>query len=130
MRITERKSPAEDYPNLILVRLVTDHGTTTVAGTVFHDISHIVRVNDFLVDIPHQDGYLLFCENVDRPGMVGLLGTFLGDHNINISFMRVSPEQVKGKALMVLGLDEEIAPELLRELESLPDLFSAQLAKL
>ncbi len=130
MRITERKSPAEDYPNLVLVRLDAEHGTTTVAGTVFHDVSHIVRVNDFLVDIPHRDGYLLFCENVDRPGMVGVLGTLLGDHNINISFMRVSPEQVEGKALMVLGLDGEIGPELLRELEALPDLFSARLAKL
>ena len=130
LRITERTGPSEDYPNLLSVRLTTDQGTTTVAGTVFHDGTHIERVNDFWVDIPPGDGYLLFCENLDRPGMVGLVGAFLGEHDINISFMRLGREQVRGRALMVLGLDDEMSPELLRELESVPDIYSARLAKL
>ena len=130
LRITERTGPSEDYPNLLSVRLTTDHGPTTVAGTAFHDGTHIERVNDFWVDIPPGDGYLLFCENLDRPGMVGLVGAFLGQHDINISFMRLGREQVRGRALMVLGLDDEMSPELLRELESVQDIYSARLAKL
>ncbi len=130
LRITERSGPSEDYPNLLSVRLTTDQGTTTVAGTVFHDGPHIERVNDFWVDIPPGDGYLLFCENLDRPGMVGLVGAFLGEHDINISFMRLGREQVRGRALMVLGLDDEMSPELLRELESVQDIYTARLAKL
>ena len=130
LRLTERTGPAGDYPNLLSVRLTTDRGRTTVAGTVFHDGTHIVRVNDFWVDIPPGDGFLLFCENLDRPGMVGAVGTFLGQHDINISFMRLGREQVRGRALMVLGLDDEMSPELLRELESAPDLYSARLAKI
>ena len=51
-------------------------------------------------------------------------------HDINISFMRLGREQVRGRALMVLGLDDEMSPELLRELESVPDLYSARLAKI
>ena len=130
LRITERSGPSEDYPNLLSVRLTTDQGTTTVAGTVFHDGPHIERVNDFWVDIPPGDGYLLFCENLDRPGMVGVVGAFLGEHDINISFMRLGREQVRGRALMVLGLDDEMSPELLRELESVQDIYTARLAKL
>jgi D-3-phosphoglycerate dehydrogenase len=130
LRITERTGPSEDYPNLVSVRLTTDQGETTVAGTVFHDGAHVVRVNDFWVDIPPGDGYLLFCENLDRPGMVGVVGTFLGQHDINISFMRLGREKVRGRALMVLGLDDEISPELLRELEAVPDIYSARLAKI
>ena len=130
LRITERTGPSEDYPNLLSVRLTTDHGPTTVAGTAFHDGTHIERVNDFWVDIPPGDGYLLFCENLDRPGMVGVVGAFLGEHDINISFMRLGREQVRGRALMVLGLDDEMTPELLRELESVQDIYSARLAKL
>ena len=130
LRITERKGPSEEYANLIAVHLTTDRGMTDVAGTVFHDGTHIIRVLDFWVDIPPGDGYLLFCENRDRPGMVGAVGTFLGQHDINISFMRLGREQVRGRALMVLGLDDEISPELLRELEAVQDLYSARLAKI
>ena len=129
LRITERTGPSEDYPNLVSVQLTTDKGTTSVAGTAFHDGTHIERVNDFWVDIPPGDGYLLFCENLDRPGMVGAVGTFLGQRDINISFMRLGREQVRGRALMVLGLDDDMSPELLRELESVQDLYSARLAK-
>jgi D-3-phosphoglycerate dehydrogenase len=130
LRITERTGPSEDYPNLVSVRLTTDRGPATVAGAAFHDGAHVVRVNDFWVDIPPGDGYLLFCENLDRPGMVGVVGTFLGQHDINISFMRLGREKVRGRALMVLGLDDEISPELLRELEAVPDIYSARLAKI
>ena len=130
LRISERKAPSEDYANLLSVKLDTDQGVTTVAGTVFHDGTHIERVNDFWVDIPPGDGYLLICENVDRPGMVGVVGTFLGEQDINISFMRLGRDAVRGRALMVLGLDDEISPELLKKLESVPDLHSARLAKI
>ncbi len=130
LQITERTGACEDYPSLLSVNLTTDDGVTTVAGTVFHDGTHIVRVQNFLVDIPAGDGYLLFCENLDRPGMVGAVGTMLGQHDINISFMRVGRDEVRGRALMVLGLDDEMSPELLHEMESMPDLYSARLAKI
>ena len=129
LRITERTGPAGDFANLLSVCVTTDQGQTTVAGTAFHDGTHIEQVNDFWVDIPPGDGYLLFCENVDRPGMVGAVGEFLGQHDINISFMRLGREKVRGRALMVLGLDDELSPELLKELESVPDIHSARVAK-
>lgn len=131
LKIQERMGASEEiYANLVSVRVTTSAGRTKVAGTVGHDGAHIVLVNDFWVDIPPGDGYLLFCENLDRPGMVGAVGTFLGQHDINISFMRLGREKVRGRALMVLGLDDAISPELLKELEAIPDLYSARLARL
>ncbi len=130
LRMTERKGPSEEYANLLTVRLDTDAGVTTVAGSVFHDATHIERVNEFWIDIPLEDEYLLICQNQDRPGMVGAIGTFLGEHNINISFMRLGREAVRGNAMMVLGLDDDMSPELLSKLESIPDLHSARLAKM
>ena len=62
--------------------------------------------------------------------MVGAVGTFIGEQDINISFMKVGREKVRGNALMVMGLDDEISPELLRKLESIPGLHAARLAKL
>jgi D-3-phosphoglycerate dehydrogenase len=130
LRITERKGPSEEFANLLTVRVDTESGVTLVAGTSFHDGAHIERVDDFGVDIPPGDGYLLFCENLDRPGMVHAVSGVLAQNDINISFMRLGREKVRGRALMVLGLDDEIPPELLEQIEALPDIYSARLAKL
>lgn len=131
LRISERKGHYEGiYNNLIRVHLSTSTGMTTVSSTVAHDGPHIVEINDFWVDVSPGEGYLLLCENVDRPGMIGRIGTFLGEKDVNISFMRVGREKVRGRALMVLGLDDELSPELLDQIGRIPDIFSARTAKL
>ena len=127
--ITQRTGPAQDYPNLITVRLETDDGTTAVAGTAFHDGVHIVRINDFSKDFPLVDTYLLFCENLDRPGMVYAVGGILAEHDINISSMYLGREHVRGRALMVLGLDDPVPPDVLSQLAALPDIYSVRVAK-
>lgn len=129
MRITERKGPGEEiYANLVRVHLHTSAGDTDVTATVAHDGPHIVAVNDFWVDIPPGDGWLLLCENQDRPGMIGAVGTFLGKHDINISFMRVGRTAVRGRALMAVGVDDPVTPELVKELGSIPNILSARVA--
>lgn len=131
LKIVERKGNYEGiYNNLIRVHLAASDGTTTVSSTVAHDGPHIVEINDFWVDVSPGQGYLLICENQDRPGMIGRIGTFLGEKDVNISFMRVGREKVRGRALMVLGLDEEISPDLQREIGEIPDIFSVRTAKL
>ena len=130
LRLTERKGPSEEFANLLSVHVHTENGETTVAGTALHDGPHIERVDGFGVDIPPGDGYLLFCENLDRPGMVHAVSGVLAKSDVNISFMRLGREKVRGRALMVLGLDDEMAPELLKQIESLPDIYSARLAKI
>jgi len=130
MKIVELKGPPEDvYANLIRVHLHTSAGDTDVTGTMAHDGPHIVQVNDFWVDIPPGDGWLLLCENQDRPGMIGAVGTFLGQHDINISFMRVGRTGVRGKALMAVGVDDPISPELVAKLTSIPNIISARVVK-
>ncbi|MBI5285006.1 MAG: phosphoglycerate dehydrogenase [Chloroflexi bacterium] len=130
MKITEHKGPAEEvYANLLRVHIRTSEGDTDVTGTVAHDGPHIVAINDFWVDIPPGDGWLLLCENQDRPGMIGAVGTFLGEHDINISFMRVGRTAVRGRALMAVGLDDPISPELVELLARVPNIVSARVTK-
>jgi len=131
LRITERKGPYEGiYANLINIRLTTTAGTTVVAGTMAHDGPHVVLLNDFRVDIPPEGGYLLICENEDRPGIIGAVGSYLGQHDVNVSFMRVGREKVRGRAVMVLGLDDSVTPAQLEEIQRLPHIFSARLARI
>jgi D-3-phosphoglycerate dehydrogenase len=131
LRISERKGNYDGiYKDLLRVHLMTSTGRTSVSATVAHDGPHIVEINDFWVDVSPGEGYLLLCENVDRPGMIGRLGTFLGEKDINISFMRVGREAVRGRALMVLGLDDPLDPPTLAEIAGIPNIFSARIARI
>jgi D-3-phosphoglycerate dehydrogenase len=81
------------------------------------------------VDVSPGAGYLLFCENLDRPGMIGRIGSFLGAKEINISFMRVGRQKQGTHALMVLGLDAEIDEQTRAEIEAIPDIFEVRTAR-
>jgi L-serine deaminase len=74
--------------------------------------------------------YLLFVDNQDRPGSIGAVGTIAGRHNINISFMEVGRISPRGRAMMVLGLDDPMPPSVLEEIRSMPNIHSARLVKL
>jgi D-3-phosphoglycerate dehydrogenase len=132
LRIVERKDPeeAEGSANLVTVRVRTAAGDTTVSGTVGHGEAHIVEVNGLRVDLTPAGGYLLFCDNQDRPGMIGAVGMKMRDFDINISAMKVGRQQARGRALMVLELDEEPTPEQINEIEAIPDIFTARLVRL
>jgi D-3-phosphoglycerate dehydrogenase len=131
LRISERKGPYDGiYKDLIRVHLTTSGGKTSISATVAHDGPHVVEINDFWVDVSPGEGYLLICENTDRPGMIGSIGTFLGGKDINISFMRVGRESVRGRALMVIGLDDEIDAATLAEIERMSDIISARTARI
>jgi len=130
LNIVERKGSSEGiYTNLIQVHLHAEGGTTTVAGTVGHDGTHIVQINNYWVDVSPGNGYLLICENVDRPGMIGQVGNVLGGHDININSMRVAGDK-RGMAMMVVGLDEAANDEVIKEIISMPDIFSARQARI
>ncbi len=130
MRIVERKGPSEEiYANLIRVHIHTSAGDTDVTATMAHDGAHIVAINDFWVDIPPGEGWLLLCENQDRPGMIGAVGTLLGRYDVNISFMRVGRTGVRGRALMAVGVDDPVAEDLVDQLKSIPNIISARVVK-
>jgi D-3-phosphoglycerate dehydrogenase len=131
LRITEKRGPSHSiYANLISVRLHTTAGETSVCATLAQDGPHIVLINDFWVDVPPSEGYLLVCENKDRPGMIGAVGALLGKLDINISVMNVGRHEQRGNALMVLTLDEPPTAEQLKQVRQIPDVFTARLVRL
>jgi D-3-phosphoglycerate dehydrogenase len=131
LRIDEHKSTATDgYPNLLQVRLRTNRGVTSVGGTIEHGNPHIVLINDLLVDIAATDAWLLICDNQDRPGTIGAVGTLLGSLDLNISSMRVGRTGKRGRALMVLEVDEPLTEDHLEAVRRLPNIESARIARL
>ena len=76
------------------------------------------------------EGSVLMLENTDRPGMIGTVGSLLGEHSINIANMSLSRNRVGGRALTVLNLDSVPSAETLRELEAIDGILEARCANL
>jgi D-3-phosphoglycerate dehydrogenase / 2-oxoglutarate reductase len=108
---------ASDQHNLVTVRgalpdgrSVSVSGTLAVHGT--RETSKLTGVDDFDLDIT-ADGVLLFFRYSDRPGVIGAIGTILGEAGVNIAAMQVARTSVGGEALMTLTVDCSVDAELL-----------------
>lgn len=132
LRIVERHDPdaAEGPPNQLMVRILTRSGATEVAGTVIQGEARITLIDGLHVDVSPHERFLLLCDNDDVPGKIGAVGRMMGDFDININSMTVGRRAARARALMVLGLDEAPTPEQLRQIEAIPDIFSARLIRL
>lgn len=119
VEVTEsRTRQTEDFQSLVRVTVSGGEESVSVEGTLFADDDpRIVRVDDYRVDaIPH--GHMLVTQNEDEPGVIGLIGTVLGDHEVNIAGMFNAREATGGEALTVYTLDEPVPEDVKDVLES------------
>ncbi|AQU02986.1 MAG: phosphoglycerate dehydrogenase [Dehalococcoides mccartyi] len=130
--VTEQKESAcQNFSSLITVTIDTDNGkSNTVAGSLVRGDVHIVRLNDYWIDIVPTGGYFLFADHIDRPGLIGAAGKITGDADINISYMHLSRQKARGQALMILALDEPLPEKQRQQLLSLPDVQTVQVVKI
>jgi D-3-phosphoglycerate dehydrogenase len=108
-----RSTVSPDYVSLVSVRAETDQGSVEIAGTILaRDHQRVIRVNGFDIEVapaPH----MVFFTYRDRPGIIGKVGTILGDHDINIATMDVGRTARGEEALMVLTVDSPVPPDVL-----------------
>lgn len=126
LKVTEsRMSALGDYTDMLELSAAGEGKVVSVGGAFFGATPRIVSINSRPVEArPH--GVVLVLENTDRPGMVGRIGTLLGDHGVNIATMSLSRNQAGGTALTVLNLDTTPNEELLAEIRTSEDIHSAQ----
>jgi len=98
-------SSTRDYVNLLTLR-ADEH---SLAGTLSGPRSEprIVMVDDHVVEVPPA-AHMLVVRNDDRPGMIGVVGTALGEADVSISSMAVGPSRSGNTALMVLTTDRNV----------------------
>ncbi|MFQ5892987.1 MAG: phosphoglycerate dehydrogenase [Nitrospinota bacterium] len=116
----------EDYANLITVELVTDKGRGTVSGTIFgRKNPRIVRIDEVSLEaIP--EGHILVFTNRDTPGVIGQVGTILGNNEINIAGIQLGRTAPHEDAVAVLNVDQLVTEAVLAELQALPNLYAAK----
>lgn len=119
IQLSEIKSSlSRDFANLVTVSA----NGNIVTGTLFGNEGRIVEINNFRVDVdPHAR--ILICPHINRPGVIGMVGTLLAKHKINISGMQVGKTAIEGTSLMVLTVDNPISQNVLDEMKNLEPIF-------
>ncbi|MBK9179193.1 MAG: phosphoglycerate dehydrogenase [Acidimicrobiales bacterium] len=118
-----KTSAARDWVNLITLR----GGGHALAGTLvgLRSDPRLVMVDDHTVDVPPAR-HMLVVRNDDRPGMIGLVGTTLGEGGINIADMDVGQTAEGVSAIMVLATDQPVPAEVVERLRASAGIVSAQ----
>ena len=131
LRVTEQKSPsAEEHVSLVTVEMETTEGKIAISASQVRGETHIVRINDYWIDIVPTGGYMLIASHQDRPGMIGAVGTITGKHDINIGFMEVGRLEPRGPATMIIGLDDPLTDAVLAEINTLPNMVRTRVVQL
>lgn len=114
--VTDADSP--DWRNLVTVRgTLPDGEVVSVSGTLTgpKHIARLVEVDGFEMELQPTE-HMAFLTYVDRPGVVGIVGRILGEHDINIAGMQVSRNERGGQALIALTVDSAIPSPVLDEI--------------
>ncbi len=131
IKITESKSSSDShYTNLIHVEVKTDKKKSAAAGTLFtREDTRIVMIDEFDVEaVP--EGYILLISNNDVPGIVGQIGTFLGNNKINIAGMTLGRDKPGGRATTLLKVDSPISDQVMQGIRKAKNILDAKLIKL
>jgi len=126
IKVTEtRVARSEDYTSLVRVVVVTEKGESSVSGTVYGRTPRVVKIDLFPIEAELSGGILML-QNQDVPGVVGRVGTFLGEKGINIAGLQLGRKEVGGTAVSLIRVDTTVPEPVLKQLSKLPNITAAK----
>ncbi|MDJ0621379.1 MAG: phosphoglycerate dehydrogenase [Desulfocapsaceae bacterium] len=126
IKVVEAKSERSyDFINVMSATVRTSVGENVLVGTVFgKNEPRLVRLNTFRLEALPA-GPMLLVYNKDVPGVIGALGTTIGDGGVNISMMTVGREETSQQNIILLSTDKLISKELLGKVLSIENITDA-----
>lgn len=119
-----------DFSTLVRAEIETEKGSLAAAGTLFgNQYYRLVQLGSFHLDA-YLDGILMIFTHRDAPGLIGFIGTVLGQHQVNIAQMNVGRVQPGGEAVAILNLDSLPPAEAVAEVSRHPFIRSVHVVKL
>lgn len=126
----QKNATNKGFANYLELSVSQGDESARIGATVLNGYgARIVKINQYRIDVKPEK-YLLYIKHQDVPGMIGKVGSLLGDYQINIGTMQVGRTEVGGEAIMVLTLDKTLGTEVSRELVQIPGLDEAQFLEL
>jgi len=115
-----RTTATDAFSSLITLTLESTEGIRTIAGTLFEGTPKIVKMRNFALDFrPEQ--HMLVINYQDRPGLIGKMGTILGEAGVNIGNMSLGRQEKAGEAMVVLSVDSSVNEEILEKVGAAVD---------
>lgn len=131
IKVIERKvEDDDDYANMVTVKVAGSTCQKSVSGTLFHNNdARIVGIDCYRIDaIP--SGYMLVIPHIDKPKVIGRVGTIIGEYDINIATMQVGRKEIGGRAVMVLGVDNQVPERALAEIAEIDGIMDVKMVAL
>jgi D-3-phosphoglycerate dehydrogenase len=117
-----------DHADAMLVEVIGEQ-RLIVVGTQFEGQPRVTRINDFRVDMEPR-GVFLVVQHSDRPGVVAKVSGLLASNDINIAGIELGRDRPRGRAVMLVQVDDPVSPELQVALRAVPDLESLRVVTL
>lgn len=128
--ITSATSDSRGFPGMVMVRASGKGQVSSARGTVFPgEGPRLIRLNTYRLEAG-LEGINLIIQNLDKPGVIGLIGSTLGDFQVNIADMHLSRTPARDRAISVIRIDEEAPVEALEKLRQNPNILSVQQVRL
>jgi D-3-phosphoglycerate dehydrogenase len=127
IEVVESKSAtSDDFASLVRVSVKSLEGQNIVSGTIFgKNLPRILRINNFYLEaIP--EGHILLIRNKNTPGVIGQITSALARHQINIDRMQVGEEKEKKQNVILITTGAIVDDDILEEIRSFENVFSAQ----
>jgi D-3-phosphoglycerate dehydrogenase len=117
------------FSNSLGVALRTETDSASVLGMVgLRGVQRILGISDIDIEAPLR-GVILFIRNQDVPGVIGRVGTLLGDRNINIANFALGRNQKAQEAIGLVNVDNHVPDEVLAEIRAIPAVRVAQVVE-
>jgi D-3-phosphoglycerate dehydrogenase len=116
-----------------LISITTSSGKNKkrqIAGTIFNGNEPKIVLMDGVHIDADPSGYLLIISNEDKPGVVGKVGTILGDNKVNIAGIYLGRQTRGGKAISIINIDNAISDKIINEIKKIPAIKEANLVEL
>ena len=111
-----------DYQTLIRLTLTTERFTRSVSGTLFGGkLPRLVNIKGIAIEAELSPN-MLYITNHDKPGLIGGIGSILGDAGVNIATFHLGRADAGGDAIALISIDEALTPDLLTKLQELPQI--------
>lgn len=123
-----KRCEVQGHESLVRVEMKSDNNDIVIEG-VTNKQPKIVLINGYRVDV-ETEGHLLISTYQDIPGIIGAIGTKLGEHEINIAKMQVGRQTPGGEAVMVLKIDQTVPENVLDDLKELEQVYDAVVVNL
>ena len=108
------------FSNVITLVIEGEGKRRLVSGTLFEGSPRIVRLRDYSMDFTPEE-HMLLLNYDDRPGMIGKIGTIMGQYDINIGSMNLGRREKKGEAMVLLSLDSAVPDHVIQEIKTATD---------